>query len=252
MHLLIDAGNSSIKWNLYDAARKQLQLPPQSFLWRNDDLLSLLNGQWGELTHIDAVLLANVAGQTVEHAVQQWLKTRELHAKTITTEAHAFGVSNAYKIPAQLGVDRWLAALAAAHMRPEHNVCAISCGTAITVDTVTAGGNHLGGLIIPGSQMMKNALLQHTHGVKIGNNNETDASPFTDSTSAAVNHGVLLAAAGFVDRAIQEIETQLGEDVAKIITGGNVQPISAHSCYTFRYEPELVLKGLALYADENQ
>ena len=250
MYLLVDAGNSSIKWNIYDSTLKQFLLPRQSFLWRTDDLLSLLDQQWRGLNSIGAVLIANVAGHEVQETVQQWLSRRQLQAKIINTESNAFGVRNAYKIPAQLGVDRWLAVLAAANSLPGQNICTVSCGTAITVDTVTAAGDHLGGLIIPGSRMMKKALLQHTHGVKIAPT-EASWSPFSDSTSAAVNHGVLFAALGFIDRAIAAIESELDGEVTKMITGGDAQTIREHSRYTFMHEPQLVLKGLALYADEN-
>jgi type III pantothenate kinase len=251
MHLLIDAGNSSIKWNLYDAGNKQFLRPPQAFLWRSDDLSALLHAQWGGLKSIKSVLLANVAGQTVEQAIQQWATTNHQQARIITTQSNAFGVRNAYKNPEQLGVDRWLAVLAAVTLRPEQNLCIVSSGTAITVDTVTDQGHHRGGLIVPGPQLMKKALLQHTHGVKI-EQDTAELSPFTDSTSAAVNHGVLLAAVGFIDRAIADIETELGNTVTKLITGGDAQTISAHSHHIFISEPELVLKGLALYADDNQ
>jgi type III pantothenate kinase len=271
MFLLIDAGNSSIKWNVYDAPSKQFQLPPQAFLWRTDDLTTLLDRHWGGLNSIDEVLIANVAGHAVELGVQQWLTqnrlnkkgqlqkrphSRGLEATRITTQSQAFGVRNAYKDPSQLGVDRWLAILAAAKLQPAQNLCCVSCGTAITVDTLTAQGDYRGGLIIPGPQLMKKALLQQTHGVKIGldpvNDKQTGLSPFTDSTGAAVNHGVLTAAVGFIDRAINEIESELGGEVTKIITGGDAQTIRAHSRNAFVYEPELVLKGLALYADEKQ
>ena len=251
MFLLVDAGNSSIKWNVYDAAHKQFQWPPQSFLWRTDDLPGVLNKQWSGLKNIDAALIANVAGEKVQHTIQEWLQTHwGIQARLICTEPQAFGVRNGYQTHSQLGVDRWLAVLAASQLAVNQNVCVVQCGTAITVDTLTAQGYHKGGLIIPGPQTMKKALLQQTHGVKISENN-MGVSPFTDSTSAAVNHGVLMAAVGFIDRAVDAIETELGSEVVKIISGGDAPIVCEHSRHTFMHEPELVLKGLALYANEN-
>jgi type III pantothenate kinase len=192
-----------------------------------------------------------VAGQDLQQTVQNCVQTLwDAHTRAIATEPQAFGVRNGYKIPAQLGVDRWMAVLAAYNMMPKQNICVVQCGSAITIDTVTAGGHHKGGLIIPGTQMMKNALFQQTHSVKIGQS-DSDVSPFTDSTNAAVNHGVLLAAIGFVDRAVSGIETELRGKVANIISGGDAPMIIEHSHHTFMHEPELVLKGLALYADKN-
>jgi pantothenate kinase type III len=99
--------------------------------------------------------------------------------------------------------------------------------------------------------MMKNALTQQTHGVRISHN-ENGLSPFTDSTAAGVNHGVILAAIGFIDRAVSDIETELGGELAKIISGGDAPLICAHSRHAFIHETELVLKGLALYADNSK
>ena len=251
-YLLVDAGNSRIKWNVYNAVNKHYRLAPQSVNWRADDIASILQDQWQGLTHIDAVLLANVAGQAVQQAVQHYAQTQwGVQTTIITTQAQTFGVRNAYKVPSQLGVDRWLVVLAANQLFREQNVCVVDCGTAITVDTVTKQHQHLGGLIVPGPQMMKTALLQQTHGVKISRD-EVGLSPFTDSTTVGVNHGVLLAAIGFVDRAVADIETELDGSLTKIITGGDAQIIAAHSRHTLHHEPEMVLKGLALYASENK
>ena len=248
MQLLVDAGNSSIKWNVYDTVSQQFLHAPQSFLWRTENLAETLTTHWDGLNAIESVLLANVGGEPIEQAVQRWLDSRGVRLKRITTQPQAFGVRNGYQVPGQLGIDRWLMVLAAAHIAPGQTACVVSCGTAITVDSVTGTGDHQGGLIIPGMQMMKNALLQHTHGVKIAQQ-EPSASPYTDSTSAAVNNGVLLAAVSFVDRAVSTVDSSVGGGTVKFITGGDAQLIRQHLRYEFEYEPELVLKGLALYAD---
>lgn len=252
MYLLVDAGNSSIKWNVYDSMRKQFLLSPQGFLWRDGEITSLLQQHWGALADIHKVLLANVGGLPVQESLQKFAQAKwKTSPLQIDTQANAFGVSNAYRIPNQLGVDRWLGVLAAHNMMPQRQVCVISCGTAITVDTVTMEGRHLGGLIVPGLHLMTTSLLQQTHGIKI-EQSENGFSPFTESTTAAVNHGVRLAATGFIERAVYGIENELGNEVTKIITGGDAERLVAHTRYQFTHEPQLVLKGLALYADENR
>jgi len=251
-YLLVDAGNSRIKWNVYSPASKQYALPPQAVNWREGDINTILQDQWQGLSGIDAVLAASVTGQPVQQAIQQYAQNQwSVQPTFITTQAQAFGVRNAYKVPEQLGVDRWLAVLAARTLFPDQNVCVVDCGTAITVDTVTHTGRHLGGLIIPGPYLMKTALFQQTHGVKISHG-DMELSPFTDSTTNGVNHGVLLAAVAFVDRAVADIENELGEDLVKMITGGDAQMIATHSRHALHHQPEMVLKGLALYADENK
>ena len=250
--LLVDAGNSRIKWNVYDTVTQQYTLPPQGVNWRDADIAAILQDQWQGLNDIHTVLTASVAGQAIQEAIQHYTQTHwGVQARRITTATQAFGVHNAYKIPEQLGVDRWLAVLAARQLYPTQNVCVVDCGTAITVDTVTKEGQHLGGLIVPGPYLMKTALFQQTHGVKISHH-DVGLSPFTDSTTAGVNHGVLLAAVAFVDRAVADIEQQLGEGLMKIISGGDAPLIATHSRHTLQQQPEIVLKGLALYADENK
>jgi type III pantothenate kinase len=251
-YLLVDAGNSRIKWNVYNTADNQITRPPQRANWRDGDIAVVLQNQWRELSDIHGVLTANVAGQGMQQAIQHYAHSQwGVQAKFITTQTQAFGVRNAYKIPEQLGVDRWLAVLAARQLFPDQNVCVVDCGTAVTVDTVTPDGQHKGGLIIPGPHMMKTALFQQTHGVKIGHG-DAGVSPFTDSTTAGVNHGVLLATVAFVDRAVTDIEKALGAEVIKIITGGDAQLVATHSLHSFNHQPEMVLKGLALFASEDK
>ena len=252
MYLLIDAGNSRIKWNIYDAGEARFVMPPQGFFWRGTALPEQLQQHWGSLTDIDQVLLANVAGATLEEALHHYLQTQlGLQLRRITSEAQAFGVKNGYQNPLQLGVDRWLGVLAARQLAPEQPICVVGCGTAITVDTVNKQGEHLGGLIAPGCHLMKTVLIERTHDVKI---TDSDAAliMFGTNTAAAVNNGALYAAVGFIERVVADIETQLGDTVIKVITGGDAPMITTHLQQPYLQEPQLVLIGLALYVGETK
>ncbi len=68
------------------------------------------------------------------------------------------GITNGYNDPSKLGIDRWLAILGAATQFKGQNLCVFNCGTAITMDIVTANGEHQGGLIFPGVQLLHRAV----------------------------------------------------------------------------------------------
>ena len=74
--------------------------------------------------------------------------------------------------------------------RPKQDLCIISCGTALTID-LTHGHQHLGGYILPNLYLQRDALIQHTKGIRIPEAAFDDLSPGRN-TLDAVHHGILL------------------------------------------------------------
>ena len=157
--LLIDVGNTRIKW----ARLEQGALQPQS---------ASPHADWTAQTFVDhlgpacadaqRVLVSNVAGPRMAQVIRAGLaQARHVAPEFVTSTATAGGVRNAYSQPAQLGVDRWLAIIGA-HALERGAVCVVSVGTAMTIDGVDANGQHLGGVIVPGPDLMMASLLQHT------------------------------------------------------------------------------------------
>lgn len=250
MHLLIDVGNSSVKWNVYDSDSQSFRFAPQSVMYLGADLTALLQNQWQSLEGITEVLLASVAGETLSKAITQWCAANwQITPRFIHTEPSAFGVTNGYSDHRQLGVDRWLGILAARKLKPNHNVGIISCGTATTVDVVAANGNHLGGLIAPGRNIMRTSLQQKTQGINDIAPVETPDLLGNDTVSC-VNSGVFYATSGFVNQMVDELGKTFdnGGELYIFITGGDVQYLLPHLNQDVHFEPELVLKGLALFA----
>ena len=156
MNLLLDVGNTAVKWACFTNGR-----PGTSgrFVHRAGDVGALADAAWSGLQPADKVLIANVAGREMQTALAAWfLDNWQVPPVFLRATARACGVSNAYSDPATLGIDRWAAVVAAHHGYPGA-VCVVDCGTAVTLDLVTAGGEHRGGLILPGIEMLHQLLL---------------------------------------------------------------------------------------------
>jgi type III pantothenate kinase len=150
----------------------------------------------------------------------------------------ACGLTNSYTEPERLGVDRWLAMIAA-RRRAAGPVCVVDAGSALTIDFVAADGRHRGGYIVPGVAMMERALLGETARVRFGDAPRDQLAPGT-STEAAVYNGLQLAQVGTVATALE----RFGESDALVFCGGNGQLLQALLGLGGEFVPELVLDGL--------
>lgn len=240
MKLVVDVGNSAIKW----ATLGDDQLSGHAFADYGVARMSdVLDAHWLERQTPDAVFAASVAGAVVDDAITRWVQVNwDIDVDWIETSGECCGVTNAYAEPAQLGVDRWLAIIAAWH-RVGGKVCVVDCGTAITIDGVDADGRHIGGAIAPGARMMRNALFG-TAGIHATATGGSEF-PATD-TGEAVRIGSDYAVAGFVDRGLAAIQQQLQGDVRCIITGGGAAQLAAMPGEQFELVPDLVLRGIAI------
>jgi type III pantothenate kinase len=247
MYLLIDIGNSRLKWNLYDPEKSRFLASARGESWDNNNLSQLINDCWTALPTISAALVASVAGDHADSVIAQWLHNHAaVNAEFIRSPRQAFGVTNAYENPPQLGVDRWLAMVAATRLAPSQPVCVVDCGTAITIDSVDGNGGHLGGTIIPGRAAMR-TVLARAPGVALSHQ-LSQRNMFGKNTNDGLNNGIFYAVVAYINFAAGEIEKSLQQPVYKIITGGDANNIQPHLMHSFRHEPDLVLQGLALYA----
>ena len=237
MNLLVDMGNTRLKWAVAD----NLEIVPGiPIINANIDRTRLMQ-IWQAIAPPKQIAIACVsAGQlcdlVISVACERWPGIIIVQAKS---EAQAFGIFNAYQEPEKLGVDRWLG-MVAGYNKYRKALCVVSCGTAITLDIVDASGKHLGGLISPGLRLMKQALANSTENLDL---NETayplGLATFTD---AAIYNGSLSAACGFIDFAL----ANQPEDLPLLITGGDAEAIAAYLTRAVIMDTDLVLRGLAL------
>lgn len=238
MILDIDAGNSRLKWLLHCG---DIGVPVARGAVPNDEVRSWLESD--HLQQVDRVRLVSVAAATAEK-VCHWGRSRQVELQVAKVVDGAEGVVCGYSEPERLGVDRWLALLAA-RRRCRSDCLVVDAGTAITVDVLSAGGQHAGGYIAPGLGLMAESLVGNTSGIRCVLPADLNLAPGVN-TAQAVGHGCLAALVGMVAGIANS------HRVAKLVlTGGDADLLAAHLAAWLREaEAELeivdnlVLEGL--------
>jgi type III pantothenate kinase len=244
--LLVDIGNSRVKWATYDHGQLGVQSASAYSGWTMDDWRRALFQAPG----IDHVLVASVAGEASAALLTEAARLETGGpAVFVSTSREAGGVRNAYPEPRLLGVDRWLAAIAAYRLAGGA-CCVADVGTAATLDGVTGDGQHLGGFIVPGPELMMRSLWRGSadlasHAATSG---AAAGALFADNTRDAIERGCRLAVAAMVDRAVVEMTRRLGSTPELFLTGGGASGIEALVETPARHVPDLVLRGLAVVA----
>lgn len=245
MILLADLGNSRLKW-----ARANGTEPgtPGVADHAGEGLARCLEGAWSGLPRPSRIVVSNVAGETAAGVLTGWTLGRwGLTPELVVASPSAGGVRNAYTEPAQLGSDRW-AALIGAWFLYRRAACVVDCGTAVTFDVLGADAAHLGGLILPGLSMMREALLKGTQGVRpVG---EAEVALLARNTAGAVSGGTLYALVAAIDRIAADVAAEAGQGVALVITGGDAGRVLPLLAGRWMHQPALVLQGLAVLARE--
>jgi len=246
MLLLIDIGNTRIKWARSNHGEPGAQSAAVHANWALDDFIEqILNAG----PRADRVLIANVGGKRMgELARTAIADTWQCAAEFVQSPAAAAGIRNAYPEPANLGVDRWLAMLGGRFLEPRP-LCVVSVGTAMTIDGLDAAGRHLGGVIVPGPDLMVSSLLKNTSEIaRRTSGGSTKDELFADNTLGAIQQGAEQALAALVDRAVETLQRQLGETPALLFTGGAISRLQGAIRTPGREIPDLVLRGLAVVA----
>lgn len=246
MLLLIDIGNTRIKW----ARSRQGVLSEQSAAvhanWTGDEFIQqVLNSG----PRAGRVLIANVGGKRMGDLARSALgEAWQIEPEFMQSPAAGAGIRNAYPEPANLGVDRWLAMLGGRSLEPGP-ICVVSVGTAMTIDGLAASGQHLGGVIVPGPELMVTSLLKNTSEIaRRASGGSANDDLFADNTLGAIQQGAVQALAALVDRAVETLAQQLGQAPVLLLTGGASSRLLGAIRSPGREIPDLVLKGLAVVA----
>jgi type III pantothenate kinase len=248
MQVVIDIGNTRIKWAEVDAGRLS---KTASAVHRGATERAFAALAAALPRNLSRAIVANVAGDAVARQLTELLRRRwRVVPEFVAVQAEQFGVKCAYAEPSRLGIDRWIALLAGHHLAPGA-ACVIDAGTAATFDAVDAHGQHLGGLIMPGPQLLAAALDRNTS--DIGATVSAAAVPsgldlLGKNTDAAVGHGAMLALAGALDRAVEAVETALVERATVYLTGGDAPALRGWLETEVELRADLVLEGLALFS----
>lgn len=186
------------------------------------------------VARIDAALLAAGAGPAL------WLRAGASYAH------EGIVLRSAYRDPTQLGADRWHALIGARARFARGPLALVSAGTATTIDGVQADGMFCGGIIAPGVDLMRDSLARGTARLPLA---AGDYVPHPDNTDDAIRTGILDAQLGLIERRIRRIREMAGAPPQVVVAGGNgaalatlLQRQGGYGAVTL--EPDLVLRGL--------
>lgn len=241
MRLLLDLGNTRLKWALQDGPDWHAH---DALAWA--DVAALGDRHWRALPAPVAVFGASVVDDAREQAVAAQVRSVfgcEIH--WLRTPAHACGVRNAYREPQRLGVDRFLA-MVAAHAAGVGDCVLVGVGTALTLDALRAEGQHLGGWIAPGPRLMQQAVLGATAQVRPGG--EGVLADAADNTADAVYSGCWHAAAALVERFVARMAPRLGPSPHVRLDGGDAAALAPLLALPVERIEHGVLRGLAVWA----
>ena len=230
MILAVDCGNSRLKWGLHENGgwRKAGTVPVSE--------LARLEKSWRRLVPADKVVVANVAGRSVRKRLETLFARRSMVPAWVKAKRHECGVTNGYGRPDQLGPDRW-AALIGAWSILRGPCLVVTAGTATTVDVLRGDGRFVGGVILPGLDLMKRSLTRGTAELPFVRG-RFSAEP--RNTADAIETGCLLAQAGAIERAFATME----HGAACVLAGGAARRIARHLNIPVRLVDNLVLEGL--------
>jgi len=234
MLLLIDAGNTRVKWALArDDAQPGDWIDSGAVLHEGLDALA---GAW-QSRHVTRAIVSNVAGPALRERLAALLGP--ITVDWFASSAARAGLANGYREPARLGCDRFAAAIGARALAPGQDLVVATCGTATTVDAVTSDGRFLGGMILPGLALMAGALARNTAQLPQAAPGAAPPPLFADNTNDAIVSGCLSAQAGAIERAVA------GHGGAACMLSGGAAPYIAPALgVAHRLVENIVLVGL--------
>ena len=252
MLLLIDAGNTRIKWGIPKDETPALESDNH---WCHagavvTDALSSLRSDWQGLA-VKQVVVSNVAGAALRQALLSALHHtfgEQVEVSWFGSQAQLAGLRNAYRQPEQLGSDRFAAAIGAHALFPGQALIVATCGTATTIDAVSAEGEFVGGMILPGLGVMTAALARNTAQLPHIETAGNSVTAFADNTADAISAGCMQAQVGAIERAVQQYQGQQHGHVLCVISGGAGSVIASQLAIPHKKVDNLVLIGLHVAA----
>lgn len=242
MILELDCGNSFIKW-------RALQVGTNDSLWGGvaASVSELLQGVSACSKQLTRGRMVSVRSDAETKRLCSSLETvLEISISCARPSRELGGVVNGYDDYARLGLDRWLAIVAAYNI-DARAALVLDLGTAVTADLISESGAHLGGYIAPGMPLLRHQLQAHTQRVRYDSVEAVSAARELvpgRSTAEAVERGCLLMLRSFVKTQIEYARSAFGNDVSLFATGGDAALIT--DIPGVRHIPDLVFRGLAV------
>lgn len=243
MILELDCGNSFVKWRVITVQGRAVS---GGVVESNNELLHTLSA--ASDVHLRVCRVVSVRNEEETRKLTEAIEAAfsiEVHVAQPALEQA--GVRNGYDDYQRLGMDRWVAVLAA-YTQAGGACVVIDFGTAVTSDFVAHDGAHLGGYICPGMPLMRTQLRTHTRRIRYDDLSAEQAKhalrPGT-ATVQAVERGCVLMLRGFVATQLEQARLLWGDAFSVFLTGGDAQLV-AEVAPQARYIPDLVFRGLAI------
>jgi type III pantothenate kinase len=241
--LVIDVGNSRMKWGLFSRRGWLAQGAVD-----NADIGTLALRDWQNLPRPVRAVGVNVAGEAARVRVEGQLNRWRLPVEWLVATTAAAGVQNRYDRPSQLGPDRWASLVAARRrvlMAGPAPCVVVNAGTAVTVDALDADGTFRGGFILPGMRLMLRALAENTAALKVAPGGYQD---FPTSTPDALYSGSLQAVCGAIELMRLRL-TQGTLEATVYLSGGAAAEVATHLAPPVEVVDNLVLEGVLVLAE---
>ena len=249
MNLLIDLGNTALKWATSQDPESPHTLVHGGSHHFSEKLLSALKEQ-----SFDRVYGCSVASRDLTLSVTRLIESLGSEVKWLKAQDRFdgdFSLLNSYKTPTQLGSDRWHAALGACFFMPSCPLLVVHVGTATTVDCVFPRGEEMvfaGGRIAPGVVLMRDSLVTGTATLPKADGNYAD---FPTDTMTGIVTGIVDCQLGLIERGMRVMHEH-GFEPTLVLAGGAVSRFAPYLKKEFPnsvIKHNLVLRGLALRSD---
>lgn len=249
--LLIDAGNSRLKWSVNNAG----EWSPISYASYTTSTRLVVTLKVIANIKPLSITMVHVLGNEFANAVHSFCERHAIVLTIINAQAGSYGIKNAYGDASKLGADRFVSLIAVHYQnkvaqdsaKKGHEGCdsiIISCGTAVTIDAINKQGKHLGGVILPGLQLWKEMLVNGT--ILLEQVDEENKGIFATSTGQGIIAGSLYGLAGAIDRVCNEMKQSLTAPIVVFLTGGCAETLRPYFYNTYKLSPNLVIEGLKI------
>jgi type III pantothenate kinase len=244
--LLLDAGNSRLKWSELDAAGKVSA--QQALAYAGRPALSVFLDLLERCPDVDRITLVHVLTHLFEASVVEACTERGIHLHIARSAATAYGITSGYHSPQALGADRFVGLVAAHHLVGNRACIVVDCGTAVTVDAVEKNGHHLGGLILPGLQLSADALIARAQNpLSLSFEHPTI---FADGTARAIGGGCLFGLVGAIEGICQRMQHAMSAPLTRILTGGDAEHLRPWMPGDCLIIPDLLMQGLRYMTEQ--
>ncbi len=270
--MLIDAGNSRVKWTCFDVDTATATKISAKRYQENDKAKSVK----ALLADIkpDRIRMVHVLGVSFTDEIQSFCQKHQIQSDFVVSTAPCCGVTNGYDVPEQWGADRFVALIGAHQLYPDDDLIVIDAGTAVTIDGLDVDGQHLGGVIMPGLQLWSDTLIKNTQlpivpiykqaGHQAGHQVDSkQAAVFATSTKRGINSGSLHGLVGAIDHVCHVMENSMAagqKGLKRILCGGDSRLLADYihgyvdrgsSDKNYILNTDLVMHGLIIIENNN-